>query len=399
MTDAALVLELLYGARHRYRAVRGVLESWHNPRRLMEAHRRRAARQRGRAYASVYMVASSGESPAELPSEQREMIRLWYQPPDRLREEVRTLGPHEHERVVVRDGEHWWTYSPDWGAMSNVGVAAEQADHFHPGGGEQFAALLDPSVFLVALEIDDVEGGRESLGRPALRVRGRPRLQENIHLPGLHMLDSADACQLLVDRERGVVLKLSLLLEGDQFWGSAFTDIAFDERFPDDIFVFEPPPGEKVRPPDVGRARRYTVAEAAAAASFTVFMLPRLPEGEWHLHVHYSERRERPPLPEMVHLAYHRADATEHISVSQQPPGEGGFGWTGYRPEGPELEEVERNGLRYTVCKRDPEYDVPASVMVEREGTAIQLTSTELDEHALLALAESLVPAEGTATR
>lgn len=397
MTDVAAVLELLYGARHRYRTVRGVLETWHDPGRLMEAHRRSAERRRGRGYGGSMqmMIATSGEGPAELPSEQREPIRFWCEPPDRVREEARTLGPHEYERVVVRDGTHWWTYSPDWGAMSNVGLSEEQAESFQAGGGEHFSQLLDPAGLLVGLEIAEVEGGAEWLGRPALRVRGRPRAgHEFAHYPGLHMLESAEACDLLVDRERGVVLKVAFFLDDDEFSGSSFTEIAFDEQFPGEVFVFEPPPGEEVRPPDLVRSHGYTLAEAAGAASFTVFKLRDLPEGDWRLHIHYSEKRERPPIPEMVHLAYQRADATEHISLSQRRVREGGFGWSGYRPEGPELEEIERAGRNYTVCKRYPEYDVPASVVFEREGTAIQLSSSEVDEETLLVMAESLEPAK-----
>src|SRR5918996_3188375 len=106
----------------------------------MEAHRRSAARGRARGYgASMQLeIATSGERPAELPSGQRELIRFWYEPPDRLREEGRTLGPHGHERVVVKDGARWWTYSPD------------------------------------------VESQGEWLGRPALRVRGQPRVGHEI---------------------------------------------------------------------------------------------------------------------------------------------------------------------------------------------------------------------------
>lgn len=397
MTDVAAVLELLYGARHRYRTVRGVLETWHDPGRLMEAHRRSAERRRGRGYGGSMqiMIATSGEGPPELPNEQRELIRFWYEPPDRLREEARTLGPHEYERVFVRDGTHWWAYSPDWGAMSNVDLSEEQAESVHAGGGEQFSQLLDPTGLLVGLEIAEVESGDEWLDRPALRVRGRPRVgQELVHYPGLHMLESADACELLVDRERGVVLKVAFFLDDDEFSGSSFTEIAFDEHLPDEVFVFEPPPGEEVRPPDLGRSHRYTLGEVAGAASFTVFKLRDLPKGDWRLHVHYSEKRERPPIPEMVHLAYQRADAAEHVSLSQRPVGEGGFGWGGYRLEGPELEEIERGGRVYTICKRNPEYDVPASVMFEREGTAIQLSSSEVDQETLLVMAESLEPAK-----
>jgi len=117
--------------------------------------------------------------------------------------------------------------------MSNVGLSDEQAESFQAGGGEQFSQLLDPTGLLVGLEIAEVEGGVEWLGRPALRVRGRPRIgQELVHFPGLYMLDSAEARELLVDRERGVVLKVALFLDNEEFSGSSFSEIAFDKQFP-----------------------------------------------------------------------------------------------------------------------------------------------------------------------
>ena len=101
-----------------------------------------------------------------------------------------------------------------------------------------------------------------------------------------------------------------------------------------------------------------------------------------------SEARRRPPIPANVWLVYHRADGRGALSLAQRPAGEGGFGWAGYGP--PELDEVERDSVRYTVCRADPERGSENSLAFEREGTAIQLQSQELELETLLGLAGSL---------
>jgi hypothetical protein len=83
-----------------------------------------------------------------------------------------------------------------------------------------------------------------------------------------------------------------------------------------------------------------TIEEAARRASFPVFYIPELPEGRWDLHVMYIPPSERPRLEESVHLAYHRADATHQLTVTQRraeeraPEEERTPGWAEYEPLG-----------------------------------------------------------------
>jgi hypothetical protein len=51
---------------------------------------------------------------------------------------------------------------------------------------------------------------------------------------------------------------------------------------------------------------------------------------------------------------------------------------------------VERDGVRYTVCYADRERGSHNSLAFDRDGTAIQLQSQELELETLLALAPSL---------
>ncbi len=97
----------------------------------------------------------------------------------------------------------------------------------------------------------------------------------------------------------------------------------------------------------------------------------------------------------MAILLYHRADARAALAISQRAAdGEARLPWAGRK--GPKLEALERDGVRYTVCRADPSRGGQHGVQLEREGTAIQLQSEELDVEALLALAATLEPVGAT---
>jgi outer membrane lipoprotein-sorting protein len=391
VSELGELLELLYGARRRFRTARGVLNRRHSWRLMQEAMKRENARRtRGRAgHGSVQLMrfASAGEPAEEPPDVQEERIRFWFEPPERLREE--TEAPPHSSHTTVIDGELWWTYSPDWGATSNVGLSDEEASSMSAGGGEPFRVLLDPSGLPGVVEIDriDAEGDR-------LLVRARPRADlDDFHRhTQLHTLSGADELELVVDRERGVVLRLTAYLDGRELSAAQFEELVFDEVFPEGTFVFVPPPGEEIRPPETFAHREYSLEDAAELAGFPVFEIPELPEGQWRLHIHYSPPRERPPIQANVALFYHRADGRGTLVVSQHTAGEGGFGWPGIHPDGPPLEQLEREGIRYTTCRADPGQGAGAAVTLDRDGTAIQLQSPELDVEALLDLAASLRP-------
>lgn len=407
MSQLGDLLELLHGSRGTYRSVRGVLRHWLSFRLSQEAHERwermlRAAGHSGGTAFQMVMATSAGPL-AEPPDRHELVIRFWSEPPARQREETTTLAPQPHEHTVVRDGTRWWTYSPEWGAMSNVAAGADD-ENIGVGGGELWMALLDPSAWIPALDFQ-LEGEGDVLGRPALRVRGLPRaprgddpFQVHTQLPA-----GADEYRLLVDRKRGVVLFAAALLEGEEFWVSEFVELVFDEELPAATFVFEPPPGVEIRGPDLGLHEPVTIEEAARRASFPVFYLPELPDGRWELHVTYVAPRERPPLTESVHLAYHRADATRHVIVTERPASEREPEPVPYVPAGPdveapaglEVEEVARAGRSFTVHRPHRlRHGLPLTVVSEREGTAIQLSSGNLEEEVLLELAASMTRME-----
>lgn len=200
----------------------------------------------------------------------------------------------------------------------------------------------------------------------------------------------ADEYDLLVDMERGIVLRAAALLGGEEFFTISFEELVFDPELPPDIFVFEPPPGEEIRGPDIGRHDTLTIEEAARRASFRVFYVPELPEGRWDLFVRYQPPRERPFQTDWVFLEYHRVDAIQHLSVTERPA-EGAAEWLGYVPPGVEVEELERDGRTFTIGRPHRRDDgMPLVVSFVREATAIALGSHSLDEELLLELARSM---------
>ena len=76
----------------------------------------------------------SGGPGEEPPDRYEERTRFWWQPPDKLREESEAEPPRRSHTTVL-DGELWWTYSPDWGAISNVDLDEDVRAHHSPAAG------------------------------------------------------------------------------------------------------------------------------------------------------------------------------------------------------------------------------------------------------------------------
>jgi len=389
MTGLASVLELLYSARTRYRTARGALIYRHSNALMLQAHRRQAERwnrRPGRGSSMQIAFASSDRETEEPPDLHEEQCRFWWQPPDRLREEVESEARGQ-TRTTVLNGELWWTYTPDWGATSNLDLDEEERAQHGIGGGGRFKPLLDPSGLLAVLDFTEITDAGDRV-----RVRARPRddLDGPVAHFHLHVVGGGAEYELELDRETGILRRIVSFLDGRELAATELTELALDEDFADDTFVFTPPPGVEVLPPEPHRHRHYTLEEAAEAALFPVFYVPELPEGDWRLHVHYSEPRTRPPLPAQVSLVYHRADGRGALILAQRPAGEGGFGSAGYGP--PELETVQHDGLSLTVARADPGSSGQNTVALQRDETAIQLQSQELDVDTLIRLAVSLEP-------
>jgi outer membrane lipoprotein-sorting protein len=345
----------------------------------MERVNRRGA---GRSVTMYAQFASTGgEEPAD---RYEERTRFWWRPPDTLREETEASPPRRSHTTVI-DGELWWSYNPDWGAISNVDLDEEERAHHSTGGGDRFQPLLDPSGFLATLRFSDVSSDGDRLYARAVPRDDLP--DAGMHFR-LHGIGGADELRFEVDRAIGIVHRITGYLDGEELSQTELEEIVLDEAFPAETFVFVSPPGEEVRPPESARHRVHTLEEAAVAAPFIAFFVPELPEGDWRLRVHFSEARRRPPTAAHLGLIYTRADGRGSIVFSQRAAGEGGISWTGYGP--PELGQLERDGISYSVMRGDPDQGRQNTVSWERDGTALQLRSAEIDLEALLDLATTV---------
>ena len=106
------------------------------------------------------------------------------------------------------------------------------------------AYTFDPRTLLEDLFITRVVGRVEHAGRDALRVLAMDEGSPN-RLLGW----GADDYELLVDAERGVLLRSAARTKDEEFQVAEILDITFDEDLPEGIFVTdgvfdaEPPPG------------------------------------------------------------------------------------------------------------------------------------------------------------
>jgi hypothetical protein len=97
-------------------------------------------------------------------------------------------------------------------------------------------------------------------------------------------------------------------------------EIAFDEQFAEDTFVFTAPPGEEVRSiaAQFPVRRDLTIEQAVALAPFTVWIPARLPAG-WESEIGFAAEQDRPPMAPHVFLHYRAPDGTHGLSIAESP--------------------------------------------------------------------------------
>jgi hypothetical protein len=143
----------------------------------------------------------------------------------------------------------------------------------------------------------------EVTGCRGLAVRAIPRKLSDSPRLGRYVPGGASELELVADAERGVLLRLEARVEGGPFLVIELVEVHFDEVFADDVFVFQPPPGEEVRPhgelPAMPEAM--SLEEAARRAPFTVLAPRRLPAG-WGVNAIHVAGRDRPPTKPSVML-------------------------------------------------------------------------------------------------
>jgi hypothetical protein len=98
---------------------------------------------------------------------------------------------------------------------------------FDPDGGTPLIRILEE----MALE---VKGPVRRAGREAVRLVAVPL--EELEYPPEPLWWGADEYEVIVDAERGVLLRTASRLGGDDIDALEIEGIRFDERFPEDVF-------------------------------------------------------------------------------------------------------------------------------------------------------------------
>jgi hypothetical protein len=186
----------------------------------------------------------------------------------------------------------------------------------HRHGTQVDSVVLDPAALLRSHELR-ILGRTMHAGRNAMLVEALPSRRAEV-LPEAG-LDGGWPLELLVDAERGVLLRSASLLDGEPFLVSEVAGIAFDESLPDQLFVFEAPPGEEIRDSQAemeAQHRPLPLHEAAAAAPFRVFAPGSVP-ADWHRRVLLRPGSLRHGWPPGVHIHYTDALSQLNVNISE----------------------------------------------------------------------------------
>lgn len=294
-----------------------------------------------------------------------------------------TIRATVRERRAVPPSE---TTARIW--IGETGCVREERDVVPNGGevlgsGDTLAVLFDPSRLIPSFDFDVLEmcTYRE---RAAIRVRAKPRETG----PTPTELDPwADDHELIVDVERGVLLRVGAFTGGEEFAAVDVLEIAFDEVFADDIFLS--PEGETARSLGEPPGRMLSLEDAVREAPFPVWAPSRVPRG-FTAHVSLSAPGDRPAT---LVLHYVPDDAIHRLSIRETPTGElGEIAWS-------EPRTIEHEGEQYLVVTADDKRPwLPTHVFAEREGTSIEIQS-DLELETLLGIAASLVLAHAEPPR
>jgi hypothetical protein len=207
--ELGTLLALIHRADAPFGTVQATYRIWRHDERAAAAWRARIEEEKRRG-ASISTFGSSGDTPA--PVEHEETLRVW-RAGDRAREERQ--GGSRDGSYGVRAADLWWSWDHGNGASSN-----QDDPSVGSGVGEELAVMLDPTPLLSALKF--VATGRSEVAhRATITADVTPRPSDPRRRPRsfeLHELGSgADRYRLQVDAERGVLLEVVALRDGEPF--------------------------------------------------------------------------------------------------------------------------------------------------------------------------------------
>jgi hypothetical protein len=315
-------------------------------------------------------VAATAIGPTSPTKVTEEVWRLWHQPPERTRAEF-GLGT---ETVSVVFQADTWTSVSAMGAMTNGG-RQEMGHGKGPG-----IVLFEPAPVLGVVEFE-VLGRTQVLDRPAHRVLARP-IPDVGAPPSLVLRDlgiGADNYELLIDAERGFLLRSEARLDGQPFRILEVTELGLDEDLPPHTFILDPPPGKTFTIP-TDPERFVSLNELTKLVPFTIFV-PRQPPGTGPVARLREPDDKGAPLTAMVGYIDHRDDVEDRglwlsQSATPLPLDDVDEIWS---PNGDLLiTHGQDHGEPYT------------SILLTRQGTHIRLDATGWTDEDLTQLADNL---------
>jgi outer membrane lipoprotein-sorting protein len=370
VSELGEVLQLMHRSEQRWRSLRADGREWRHAALHLEAFMRMVERRRS---GSVSVFGSSSKE-VEEPEETETTWRLWMEGRRRVRAEF-AIGHGEMVTAVV-DGPTWWSWSPSMGALTNEGREDSETG-LGPG-----TALVHPAVILPAVDLE-IRGRATKDGRSVYEVLALPTADEDEEsLVQVHGIGSgAEEYTLLVDAERGVLLRTEARLHGRPFLVLEMDQVAFDEELPAETFALTPPGGEEFEA--VPRSRSLLLEDLPAAVGFVVLVPERAPD-EADVDVMIEAALPRYGVPEHACITYHtfnRETTPTSLALRESAA------------PMPMAEETEWRDVGGMVVAEDPHTEPPTiRVRLEMQGTHVELSSRDLAAEKLLDMGRSLVP-------
>lgn len=246
------LLELLYTAHRRFFSVQVGWQYWYRLD-LMNAAGRKWRNQHSPGSVNVLRAESIGDT--QNMNELRVNWRVSWQKPSYWRDEQQIEGHGVALRVIC--GERWWSFSSsDLVLYTNVDFEQKRTfnatrqeklpeSHFiHIEDVVQDVPLIDPSFLLASHDLQLLDSTHHA-EREAWRVRAVYRRGKELGRDAMFW-GSADAYELLVDKERGILLRYAAIINQQEFAVASVDQIIFDETIPESVFSFTPPANTRI---------------------------------------------------------------------------------------------------------------------------------------------------------
>jgi hypothetical protein len=251
--ELSALLELLYTARNRFSSIQVTWQYLVKLDLMNEVLQKRYSRNPSGSMA--VLTSKSVKDQQEVPREWNIRNKVWWQKPTCWRSERH--DDNESLTEILCKGS-WWTHSSSPNKLiTNIEphekTSGVRIRNIRLSEGEAIPSLedkikdvpiVDPS-FLLAIHDLHPEENVIHAGREAVRVRSFSRKGRDYSWEPFFW-SGADEYELLVDRERGILLRYSASYGGQEYAIAAVEGVIFDEPISQEVFSFTPPPNDLV---------------------------------------------------------------------------------------------------------------------------------------------------------